>query len=117
MRSRFHDFKNTFESLKLDLEGHSCYGLKLVANKISEPLEKKFNPLKNLEIRLIGARAISLTRYRPRLVDSLYFPNESFAQMIKRLVLVKTSQRLRDIVSVLNLENLDKCYYTASHKL
>ena len=58
--------------------------------------------MKTPEFRLIGAQATSIAQYGYRLIDSVEFDGESDHQKLKRLVLAKIFETLRDVGSVIN---------------
>ena len=85
--------------------------MKFIARAIEEQYQKPNERFKKLDVRLIGAQAISLARYSFRLVDQLQYQNEYKAEIIMRLALAKICSTLRDIGAEMNRVKIeDKGY-------
>ena len=117
-RGKYQDFNNV---LKTQKKNGGC-GLKFVAKLIDEQYCKENQRMTKLEVRLIGAQAISFAQYSNRLVDSIAHDQGSGSEDIKYKALSLICQKLRDIGGLMNkvivkenypmdLEGLCKAYF------
>lgn len=83
-------------------ESQAGCGLPFIANKIREHYNDQSHQFNNLTIRLIGKQAVALAKYSYRLVDILGINGESKAQKIKRFILGKIAQYLRNAGTLFN---------------
>lgn len=74
----------------------------ILSQQIREHYNDKEKSSNKISTRLIGEQAISLARYSFRLIDALEMEGESQPQKIKRLVLGKVAQYLRDAGTLFN---------------
>ena len=110
-RNKFDEFILVIKSLQKvpHKESLGC-GLKFVSMKIEEHYKSEATRYKKLSNRLIGSQAIALAQYSYRLIDALKVNNESDSQIIKRLVLAKICQYLRNIGALINQVNVKDGY-------
>ncbi|XP_019637147.1 PREDICTED: uncharacterized protein LOC109479597 [Branchiostoma belcheri] len=92
--------------------------MKYIADRVLEhDASKSTRHTKLNNVRFIGENAIRLAKYSYRLVDALEIPNEDQVSKVKRLVLGKLAQFLRDAGALFNkheaneadLNDLDQC--------
>ena len=100
------NFKRHIEQAGMSLNisqklGKGGCGLGYVASRIREHFNDESKWHTKLPVRLIGNQAIALARYAYRLVDTLC-SDECGAQKIKRLVLGKVGEYLRDSGGLFN---------------
>ena len=77
-------------------------GLGYLTSRVREHYNDESSRYKKLPVRLIGNQAIALARYSYRLVDTLKSDNETEAQKIQRLALVKIGEYLRNAGGLFN---------------
>lgn len=114
-RGRFNEFLETLKAPVKQATENSRLGcgLKFIAKSILEQYEKPNERFKKLDVRLIGAQAISLARYSFRLIDELKSPNENPNEMLKRIALSKICEILRDIGSEMNRVKVESSSYSS----
>lgn len=77
-------------------------GLVYLASVVKEHYGDESQRHNKLPVRLIGDQAIALANFSYRLIDSLKISEESPAQKLKRLVLGKIAQFLRNAGALFN---------------
>ena len=97
-KDKMAEFLNTLGS-SIDTGG--C-NLKFIAKRIEEHYENKSERYKKYTIRLIGAQAISLSRYSLRLIDVMKDENDTNVQNIRLIVLSKICQSMRTVGTLMN---------------
>ncbi|KAI8493299.1 hypothetical protein Bbelb_293030 [Branchiostoma belcheri] len=75
-------------------------GLKSLAKDLQDHYDNESTRHNKWSARLIGEHAIMIESFGYRLTDSLFFPGESPAEELRRLVLGKVGQCLRDAASI-----------------
>lgn len=117
-RGQFQKFIEVLRApVKVNDDGHIGCGLNFIAKNIEEHYNRPNDRLKKLQVRLIGAQAISLARYSYRLVDVLKNDDEDQTQLLKRLALSKICESLRDIGSEMNRVKIENHAYVDNLKL
>ena len=114
-RGRFDVFLETLKApvKQCDETGRLGCGMKFIAKSILEQYEKPNERFNVLNVRLIGAQAISLARYSFRLIDELKYNGENPNEKLKRLALSKICETLRDIGSEINRVKVEnESYYS-----
>ncbi|XP_065639723.1 uncharacterized protein LOC136072530 [Hydra vulgaris] len=111
-RGVFEQFISSLSNPPKEADELGC-GLKFLAKNIREHYQNESKRMNKLETRLIGAQAVSLAQYSFRLVDILQIENESNIQKLKRTVLAKICESLRDAGVLIIKYNITSENYSA----
>ena len=98
---KFESFCKVLES-PVRCETYPGCGLKFIVKKIKEHYEKEAQRTNVLDVRLIGAQAIALSRYCTRVIDAIHVDDNSEATKIKHQAMYLICIQLRNIGGMMN---------------
>ena len=85
-------------------------GLKFVGKKIKEHFDIEKKRMNVLDVRLIGAQAITLARHSYLLLDAISVENKGEAERIKHSALLMVCLKLRDIGALISNVHVTRSY-------